>query len=63
MMKRSTFIRSVNKLMANFGHLQASVLSNNLKTIFVGLQFRNLILLALEKYALHVLGILECAQS
>ena len=25
-MKRSTFIGSVNKLMANFGHLQASVL-------------------------------------
>ena len=26
MMKRSTFIGSVNKLMANFGHLQVSVL-------------------------------------
>ena len=32
MMKRSTFIRSVNKLMANFGHSQVSVLSNIFKT-------------------------------
>ena len=32
MMKRSAFIRSVNKLMANFGHLQAFVLSNIFKT-------------------------------
>ena len=32
MMKRSTFIGSVNKLMANFGYLQASVLSNIFKT-------------------------------
>ena len=31
-MKRSTFIGTVNKLMANFGHLQASVLSNIFKT-------------------------------
>ena len=32
MMKRSTFIGSVNKLMANFGHLQAPVLSKIFKT-------------------------------
>ena len=32
MMKRSTFIGSVNKLMGNFGHLQVSVLSNIFKT-------------------------------
>ena len=32
MMIRSTFIRSVSKLMANFGHLQVSVLSNIFKT-------------------------------
>ena len=31
-MKRSTFIGSVNKLMANFGHLQAPVLSKIFKT-------------------------------
>ena len=64
MMKRSTFIGSVNKLMANFSHLQASVLSNIFKTfcfvIFWGLQFGISILLALVEYAL--LGISECAQ-
>ena len=32
MMKRSSFIGSVNKLMANFGHLQAPVLSKIFKT-------------------------------
>ena len=32
MMKPSTFIGSVNKLMANFGHLQAPVLSKIFKT-------------------------------
>ena len=32
MMKRSTFIGSVNKLMANFGHLQAHVLCKIFKT-------------------------------
>ena len=32
MMKRSTFIGSVNKLMANFGHLQAHVLCKMFKT-------------------------------
>ena len=32
MMKRSTFIGSVNKLMANFGHLQAPVLCKIFKT-------------------------------
>ena len=32
MMKRSTFILSVNKLMVNFGHLQVSVLSNIFET-------------------------------
>ena len=50
-MKRSTSIGSVKKLMANFGHLQASVLSNIFKTFccdFYGLQFGALILLALE---------------
>ena len=32
MMKRSTFVGSVNKPMANFGHLQALVLSKIFKT-------------------------------
>ena len=33
-MKRSTFIGSVNKLMANFGHLQAHVLCKIFKTFY-----------------------------
>ena len=35
MMKRSTFIRSVNKLMTNFGHLQTSLLRNIFKTFCI----------------------------
>ena len=53
MMKRSTFIGSVNKLMANFGHLQAPVLSKIFKTFccnFYGSQLGTLILLNLERF-------------
>ena len=62
MMKHSTFIGSVNKIISNFGHLQVSVLSNIFKTFccnFYESPIWDFNLLALEEYAL--LGISECA--
>ena len=59
----STFIGLVNKLKANFGHLQALALIRFLRysvTIFMGPQFGTLILLDLEKFVLD--GTLECVQ-
>ena len=64
MMKRFTFIGSVNKLMANFGHLQAPVLCKIFKTFCCNFWTFNLvwtlILLGLERFVLP--GTLECVQ-
>ena len=60
MMKRSTFIGSVNKLMANFGHLQYVRFLRHSVATFMGPQFGTLILLGLERCILP--GTLDCVQ-